>query len=398
VKAKYGWVIAFCAMVTLWVTNGIIIPGITAFDPALLEEFGWGRGDLKLRDLLTFVLAGLLGPLAGAVADRFGVKRMMLFGAALLAVCLYLYGRIGSLTHVYAIHVGFAFVLLTCGLIVAMMLVSHWFVRHRGTAIGLALVGTSFGGMFFPKLATWLIGRHGWREAFTWEILFPVGLFVLILVLVRSKPSDIGLEPVGHDHAQAPAAATGLEFAEAIKTPTFWALAAAAMATFYSILGFSSNLILHLRDLGFEPQKAASGLSLLFLLALIGKFVFGFLADHLNKKWVFIGNIAVMLVGALLLATMNVGVLWVAIMLFALGWGGLYTLIQLLTVDTMGLKAAGKILGTITTFDAIGGGLGIWLTGYLYDRTGSYQSAFIVVAVLIALALGAATQVRSYVR
>ena len=136
-KLFYGWIIAACAMVALWVTNGLIIPGITAFDPSLLEEFGWSRGTLKFRDLITFALAGLLGPLAGALADRYGVRRFMIFGAALLAVCLALYGRISSALHMYAIHALFAVVLATCGLIVAIMLVSNWFVARRGTAIGI---------------------------------------------------------------------------------------------------------------------------------------------------------------------------------------------------------------------------------------------------------------------
>lgn len=73
-RFHYGWIIAGCTMVILWVTNGIIIPGITAFDPQLLEEFGWSRGTLKFRDLIAFALAELLGPLVGALADRFGVK------------------------------------------------------------------------------------------------------------------------------------------------------------------------------------------------------------------------------------------------------------------------------------------------------------------------------------
>ena len=107
-KIFYGWNIAVCAMLVLWVSNGLIIPGITAFDPSLLEEFGWSRGTLKFRDLITFALAGLLGPLAGAAADRYGVRRFMLFGAALLAVCMVLYGRITSVMHMYAIHALFA--------------------------------------------------------------------------------------------------------------------------------------------------------------------------------------------------------------------------------------------------------------------------------------------------
>ncbi len=89
-KIFYGWIIAVCTMLVLWVSNGLIIPGITAFDPSLLEEFGWSRGTLKFRDLITFALAGRMGPFAGALADRYGVRRFMIFGAALLAVCLVL--------------------------------------------------------------------------------------------------------------------------------------------------------------------------------------------------------------------------------------------------------------------------------------------------------------------
>ncbi len=394
----YGWVIAACAMLALWVTNGLIIPGITAFDPSLLEEFGWSRGTLKLRGLITFALAGLLGPLAGALADRYGVRRFMIFGAALLAACMVLYGRIQSAAHMYAIHALFAVVLASCGLIVAIMLVSSWFVAKRGTAIGITLVGTSLGGMFFPPFATALIAEHGWRQAFVYEALFPVGLLVILVLLVRNKPADKGLEPLGGLPSTAGSGELpGLDFWPALKTPTFWVLAFAAMTTFFSILGFQANLFLHLTvDMKLTPERGAYGLTLLFGLALVGKFVFGFLADQLNHKAVFLGNIAVMLAGAILLATMSSDLLWTAIVLFGLGWGGLYTLIQLLIVESFGLRAAGKILGTITTFDAIGGGLGIWLTGAIHDWTGSYQAAFTLVSVLIFLALLAATQVKKY--
>ncbi len=397
-KIHYGWIIAACAMVALWVSNGLIIPGITAFDPSLLDEFGWSRGTLKFRGLITFVLAGLLGPLAGALADRYGVRRFMIFGAALLAACMLLYGRIQSAAHMYAIHALFAVVLATCGLIVAIMLVSNWFVARRGTAIGITLVGTSLGGMFFPRFATGLIGEHGWREAFAWQALFPVGLLVILALLVRNRPADVGLEPYGGEASESCSPQVlGLDYWPALKTPTFWALAFAAATTFFSILGFQANLFLHLTaDMKLTPERGAYGLTLLFGLALVGKFVFGFLADQLDHKAVFLGNIAVMLAGSVLLATMESGLLWTAIVLFGLGWGGLYTLIQLLIVESFGLRAAGKILGTITTFDAIGGGLGIWLTGAIHDWTGSYQAAFILVSVLIFLALLAATQVKKY--
>jgi MFS family permease len=391
-KTPYGWVIAFATMIVLFVTNGIIIPGINAYDAALLGEVAGGsRGALKFGGLLTFALAGLGGPLAGELADRFGVKKLMLGGATLLALLLFLYSKVTTLWQLYALHVGFAVVLLTCGLIVAVMIVSAWSTTHRGTAIGIALVGTSLGGMVFPPLLTSWISAVGWRQTFLWEAAFPVCLIALIFFFIREPPLDAAAPGA---QASAPNV-SGMTYAEALRTPTFWALAFAAMATFYAILGLQGNLFLYLtKDLQIAPVEAGRFFSWLFGAALIGKFVFGLLADRLPQKLVFLANIAVMFGGALLLASMSQALVWPAILLFGLGWGGLYTLVQVLVMSSFGLKAAGKILGTITTFDAIGGGLGIWLTGLIFDQTGSYRVAFLVLAVLVAGAFVAATQIK----
>ncbi len=222
-------------------------------------------------------------------------------------------------------------------------------------------------------------------------------LIVLIALLVRDRPEAKGLVALGASSDGAASSTSelpGMPYGEALRTKTFWVLAFAAMTTFYAILAAQAHLFLHLSDLGFDPAAASKGVSLLFLLALVGKFGFGSLADRLPKKRVFLANLVVMLSGAVLLATIQKSLIWPAIVLFGLGWGGLYTLLQLLTVDSFGLRDSGKILGTITLLDAIGGGLGIWLTGVLFDRAGNYSTAFTALAVLIFLALLAATRVR----
>ena len=196
-RVFYGWVIAGTAFFTLLVTNGLTFAGITVFDESMLRDFGWSRGTLKFRDLLTMGLAGVLSPIAGAIADKYGVKWLMAGGATLLAIALLLYGQIGNVAHMYAIHVLFAGVLASCGIVMAVILVSRWFVKKRGTATGLAMVGTSMGGALFPALGAWLVGLYGWRISLMLYAVFPAALLLVILFLVRERPSDMGLLPYG---------------------------------------------------------------------------------------------------------------------------------------------------------------------------------------------------------
>ena len=404
-KRYYPWLMALLGMTVLLVSNGLVVTGLTVFDESLLKEFGWSRGQLKLRDLITLVLAGWMAPFLGALIDKVGPRKLVLAGIALLAALYAAYAHIHSLAHLYWIHVGFAAVLVAAGLNVAVIFVSQWFATHRGTAIGIALVGTSLSGMVFPKLGVHMMQSMDWRTAFLWQAAVPLVAMLVVYLFARS-PRPGGILPWGADKAAAAAGAAAgaapvgvggrpdLTYSQALRTRTFWALSITAMATFFSIMAASANLFLHMRDLGFSPQQAGNGLAVMFGLAMVGKFVFGMLGDLFPAKRVLLFNLAIMAAGALILMTMRADLIWYALILFGLGWGGLYTMIQLLAVNFFGLSAAGKILGTITLLDATTAGLGIWLAARIFDVTGSYKPAFQLIFVLIVLALLAATLVR----
>ena len=395
-KRYYPWLMCVMAMLVLIVSNGMTMTGLTAFDESLLNEFGWSRGALKFRDMLNLLLAGLMSPFIGALIDRAGVRVLILTGNLLLAALYLAYSQIHSLAHVYLIHVGFAAVLVASGLNVAVILVSQWFEVRRGTALGIALAGSSLGGMLVPKLIIGILPHFGWRESFMWMSAIPMVLFFLCLLLVRS-PTQAGLPPLraaqpalDHKTGKRKAAAVhwpDLSYRQALRTPTFWALAAIAATSFYSIMALSAHLMLHMSDLGFEPEKAANGMFVLFGMGMVGKFLFGFLSDFLNPKRVFIGNLVLMFIGTLLLASQRPELLWYSLLLVGLGWGGLYALLQLQIVGAFGISAAGKILGTITLVDAITAGLGIWLSAVMFDHFGSYVIAFNIIAVLVFVAL-----------
>jgi len=391
------WVIAFGGMVVLMVSNGLIISGITAFDESVINEFGWARGDLKFRDLITLLLTGLVAPFIGVLIDRLGVRLLLIVGALLLSGAYFAYSQIASLTHIYLIHLVFAAVLVACGLNVAVIMVSRWFVTHRGTAIGIALVGTSLGGVLFPPLITGLIAQHGWRETFQLIALAPIALLMIGIFLARS-PQEWGMQPLGSGSAGTDARAQGdsgdLTLRQSLRTTSFWALATVASLTFYCMLGVISSLRLHLQDLGADPAAASKGFAWMMTMALIGKFLFGFLADRLNQRVVFLCNLLVMMGGAFLLASMQPTWTFWATTLFGLGWGGLYTMLQIQAVNNFGLSHAGKILGVITLLDATSGGIGSWLTNQLFARHQSYELSYQIMAGLMVLAFFAALLVR----
>ena len=401
-KARvYPWVMALLALTVLMVTNGMTTTGITAFDESLLKEFKWERGPFKFRDMITLLTAGLLAPFAGYLIDKIGVRKLLLFGSVLLAILYYSYSKITSLTELYLIHAGFGLVLVCAGLNVAVVMSSQWFIRARGTAIGIALVGSSLGGVVFPPIILSLLPDYGWRGGFALIAFFPVALFVLAFLLARS-PKEMSLKPLGFGEVikgnARPPSPDDLTYAQSIRTVSFWALTFVAMASFYSILALALHLFLHMRGQGFDPKTAGSAMGLLFGLGLFSKFLFGFLSDILPPKAVFVSNVAIMLIGLILMATQSREVLWAGIAITGFGWGGLYTLIQYQAVNNFGVTHTGKILGTITMLDAIAGGLGIWLTGVLFDINKSYTNAFYVFVVLMGLALFASLLVKREVK
>jgi sugar phosphate permease len=381
----YHWLTVATGLTMLTVSNGLINSSISVFDEPLIKEFGWKVGELKFREFVTSAVAFFLVFGSGSLIDRFGAKRLMLVGAACLALAFGLYSRIGSLYQMYAVHILLATALVSAGTIAAIVLISGWFSERRGLALGITFMGTSMGGVVFPKPIASLIADYGWRTAMLAVIALPTFFFFWTLLFVRNTPQERGLKPFGESENQTDSGLlkTGLSYAEATKTTLFWLIAVSGFFTFYSVVGLMSNTFLYMRQLGYEPKTAATALSYFALCSLSGKLIISSVSDYFSPYKVFAFCCAGMCLGSLGHVLMDKNLIWFTIPVTALSWGGMYTLYNLITVRSFGLKATGKINGTISMFESAGAALGPWLTGLLFDQTQSYRTGFTVISIML---------------
>lgn len=397
----YGWVIVAIATFALVVSNGLSIGGIPVFYKSIREDFvttGLVAADraesfIAFGASLTFLLSGLISPLAGWLIQKFPLRNLMLVGCVILGGGLALHAIANSVALVYAARIMMGVSLGFVGVLPSVVLVSNWFSRRRGTALGILLTGTSVGGVLIPPLATPLIERFGWRLAMAtlsmiiWLILAPA-----IFFLVRSRPDEIGefADGIRIDDATPPTTRTGLSFFEAIHTSQFWIFALAAALIFYPIFVTSQQLILQTARIGFTSWQNTFVLSGLFAVSVAGKFLFGYLSDRFSPVRVALVCTAVMFASTFILLRLNTTTAFLFLVPFGLGYGGAFVLIQRLVADFFGDRDYPRILGAITIGDTLGAVVGGMITGWLADRAGGdYTVGFygVIVATGIALAL-----------
>ncbi len=363
-------------------TNGMTTTGITVFDEALINEFGWSRTELKIRDAVSFWGAALFMPLGGYAIDRFGVKRCAIVGLLLLTCGLFVYSMTQSLSNIYVLHGVFAFSHSLAGTMAMVILVSRHFSERRGLAVGITLAGTSLGGIIFTQFGAYMLVTTGWRGAFQVEAMIPLVFVLAIIVMVtKGGPAKDSTDLAPEDH--------GMDVLEALKTSAFWGIALSGFITYGSILAIISNLYLFMRDLGTSESMAATALSVLFGVAFMGKLLSGFMSDRISPYRLFPVNMVIMAIGVAALSSMQLSLVWFGIVMVALGWGGMYTLYNYLVIKSFGLLAVGRIGGTVSVMEALGAGAGPLIAAYVFDTTGSYAGAFtgIFVALLGALLL-----------
>ena len=194
---KYRWIILTMSFLLIAVTNGLILGGLYVFEEEITISLSQITGedilraDLKFRDAVTLWSTAVFGFFGGVLADKIGVKKLIITGLIILSGCLWQYSQAISLNQMYFIHIFMGIVLCIAGMIVNVILVSTWFKGRRGLAMGLLVAGGSAGNGLFPLFNTYLLSIADWREVMVWLSYIPLLIIPLVLVLVKNGPEEL---------------------------------------------------------------------------------------------------------------------------------------------------------------------------------------------------------------
>ncbi|HYK89807.1 MAG TPA: MFS transporter [Acidobacteriota bacterium] len=392
----YGWRVACACFTNLFVVVGIIYYSFPVFYAPLIEEFGWSRAQVTAGFFLSMVLVGpIFGISAGFLIDRYGSRKILLAGLAFAGVAFLGFGRMHSLPLYYLFYFMQTVGYVSAGPIPNQVLISQWFARMRGRAMGIAYVGIGVGGAVAPVFAQYLTRHFGWRAAmFTIGGIILLVLVPLTIVLVKNRPAEMGLFPDGgrqSETATRQVESAPVPLAHAVKSAAFWLILLGSLMSIGAVGGVIQHLQLYLRDQSFTPEKAALVASYLLISSIVGRLTMGYLADRFPKKYVMLA--ACLLVACAIPALYSVatpGVIYIFAIVFGFGMGADYMLIPLITAECFGVSSLGKLMGVILTTDALSQAFAPVVVSRIYDLHKSYYWGF---AVLIGMATAGALAV-----
>jgi sugar phosphate permease len=400
--------VAVTAFVALFAIVGLALYGLPLYYDFMVREFGWSRTQVTSGNAISKLLVGpIFGFFAGWIVDRFGPRRLMLAGILMGGGALVGLAHMTALWMFYLFYVFNALGYVCGGPLPIQVLLSRWFDRSRGKAMGFAYVGIGVGGTLVPLLSARLVAAFGWRDA-----LQALGILIIVFAFpfayfVRESPENssgssrkpqTGGEPsvASAFRRKSPREATA-PIAHVFRAPAFYLIALGSMASIAAVGGTNQHLKLFLSlDHHYSQADAASVISTVLAFSIAGRLLMGWLADRIAKKRVMV-LIYLLIAGSipLLFFAADARAMYAFAVIFGLGLGGEYMIIPLMAAELFGVKVLGRLMGVVLTADGVAEAVAPMGVGYLRDVTGSYRTGFVV---LIAVALAGAIAISALPR
>jgi MFS family permease len=385
----YGYIVVVASFCIFAVMYGTRFAFGVFFKP-MLTEFGWTRALTSGALSLSMVVQGLLAIVMGGLNDRLGPRVVLTFCGFLLGVGCLLMSQISTLWQLYLFYGVLIGVGMSGVLVPLLSTVARWFIKRRNVMTGIALTGIGLGSLIAPPLANRFISVYDWRVSYILLGCLVLAVGVLSAQLLKRDPTRAGQVPDGGDEAgeeMLQGRNEGFSLREAVHTRQFWMVFGIFICLGFSYFSIVVHIVPHITDLGISASKGANILAALGGAGIVGNVVGG-AADRIGNKQVCV--IGLMLASATLFWLVSITEVWMFYLfvgVFGIGYGVCFTSESPLVAWLFGVSSHGLLLGIISFGFTIGAAIGPLLTGYIFDVTGSYQTAFLTFAVLSVVGL-----------
>lgn len=392
-RFHYAWIVLTVTFLTLLFAAGVrTIPGVII--TPLEAEFGWDRSSISFAVALSLFAYGFGGPIAGTLVDRFGPRRIMTGGLALIVFGLI---PIMAMSNIWVFNLLWGLVVgVGTGMIANVLgatVANRWFNQKRGLVLGLLGASAAAGQLIFVPGAIALATNSGWRSVIGVLALCVGVMIVPVLLLMRDRPADIGAEPYGGaptSSGNAPLMEAGTPLRDALKTRDFWLLAGSFFVCGYTTNGLiGTHLLPHTVEHGFDAVATAGALSLMGVMNIAGTLASGWLTDRYdNRKLlaIYYGFRALSLVA--LPFIVEIRDLYLFALVYGLDWVATVPPTVNLTARRFGRASLGTIYGWVFCSHMIGAGIAAQAGGIFRDLLGDYHLIFISAAVFGFIAAG----------
>lgn len=376
----YGWVMVGVTFLLVTVTAGIrSAPGVMI--TPLKEDFGWSTGQISLAISLSILTLGFAGPVSGKLIDRYGIRPVILGFLALGCAGVLATITLQSLWQFYiywGLLVGFG--AGGTSIVLSATVANTWFFERRGLVTGILGGAASAGQLVFILLLAEIVDVWGWREAVgLMAALATVVVLPIAVLLLRSRPSDVGLNAYGARPGQLPLASDErlVPMKEALKTGDFWLIALSFGVCGFTTIGLvGTHFIPHATEHGFTEKQAAGILSVIGAFNVVGTIASGWLTDRYSPRKLLALYYAMRGVSLVVLPAISTAPLMSAFaVVFGLDYIATVPPTVMLTANRFGRRSVGTIYGWITFSHMVGGAVAAAMAGYIHDAAGDYGYA-----------------------
>jgi len=386
----YGYVIVVVSIFLFFIIHGLSA-SYGVFFKSLQDDFGCSRTMISGAHSFAFVLTGIVSILVGRLTDSIGPRIVITAGGIILGLGYVLMSQTSTTWQLYLVYgllIGSSVSVANVPLLTTL---SRWFIGKRGLMTGIVKTGTGLGILGMPLLASHLIMSYGWRNAYL--ILAALALLGVIPLaqFLRRDPAQKGLKPYGEDEVNGRGShlpGGGLTLQQAVHIRQYWTVAAICFLFWYCMHVVTVHVVPHALDIGYSPVRAASIISIVGGISILGRVVIAGSSDRVGARWSLIICSLIMITAlSLLYFARELWQLYLFATIYGFSHGGFAALVSPLVAELFGTRSHGALYGVITFCGTGGGAVGPLIAGRIFDVYNSYQPAFLILIIASAVAL-----------